>query len=483
MSSKRRSAAAASPDVRTRTKRRKVSEDDLMEISSRASSHTDSEEDEAPEAQESEVDFEGDNLQSAQDKIMSELTRLQDDDGQEVAYPFIGKPDRALYRDYYELIQHPVSLRSIQKKVRGTDSRKNTSKTTAYPTWQSFEEEVSFIWRNAREYNEDDSEISALAGILEGYFAQRVGEAKKLVPDSHVDGMLGMPRIKLKIGTSVPPIAGGSIPSMPTLGSNTIMQTNDQSPDGIADREPSGPHQRTPRGLAPQNAGTSPQAQSVGKLDNSRLVIATESTSEQLSPSLSAWGLSDLVRDEPPTSTSTSQAPSHANPGAFATDAHPFSPPNNPSCQHHTGPSMMDSILRQSGQDASMALIRNVRVATHASLSLKPDFCLDIPPSSLVSQQTVTIHLPSSHNLLTLKPRLAASTSHRQVKVVALTGMQRLHSSGDATTPVYDIRLHPGMTKVDLEAIAGPAKGVPRTGPPGADVEYERVTVFFNLLH
>lgn len=93
------------------------------------------------------------------------------DSGQEVAYPFIGKPDRTLYRDYYELIQHPVSLRSIQKKVRGTDSRKNTSKTTAYPTWQSFEEEVGYIWRNAREYNEDDSEISALAGILEVSFA------------------------------------------------------------------------------------------------------------------------------------------------------------------------------------------------------------------------------------------------------------------------------------------------------------------------
>lgn len=68
------------------------------------------------------------------------------------------------------------------------------------------------------------------------------------------------------------------------------------------------------------------------------------------------------------------------------------------------------------------------------------------------------------------------------MKIVALTGMQRLHSSGDATAPAYDIRLHPGMTKVDLEAIVGPAKGVPRTGPPGADVEYERVTIFFNLL-
>lgn len=87
--------------------------------------------------------------------------------GEDVAYPFIGKPDRNLYRDYYEIIQHPVSLRTIQKQVRGTDSRKNPSKTTAFPTWKSFEEEVAYIWRNAREYNEDGSDISMLAGILE----------------------------------------------------------------------------------------------------------------------------------------------------------------------------------------------------------------------------------------------------------------------------------------------------------------------------
>lgn len=87
--------------------------------------------------------------------------------GEDVAYPFIGKPDRNLYRDYYEIIQHPTSLRTIQKQVRGTDSRKNQTKTTAFPTWKSFENEVAYIWRNAREYNEDGSDISMLAGILE----------------------------------------------------------------------------------------------------------------------------------------------------------------------------------------------------------------------------------------------------------------------------------------------------------------------------
>ncbi|CAG8367313.1 unnamed protein product [Penicillium salamii] len=470
MSSKRRSAAAASPDVRSRAKRQKFSEDDLVEMSSRASSHMDSDEDEAPESQESEVDFEGDSLQSAQDKIMSELTRLQDDDGQEVAYPFIGKPDRTLYRDYYELIQHPVSLRSIQKKVRGTDSRKNTSKTTAYPTWQSFEEEVSYIWRNAREYNEDDSEISALAGILESYFGQRVEEAKKLVPNPQTDDTLETPRIKLKISTSGPPIAGESTGRMPE-SSDTTTQTNGQSANIMANHESSRPHQGTPSGSAGQNVSTSPRTRSLRTLDSPGPSVATTSTSDQPNPS-GARGLSGLVKNEPPLSMSTSQAPSHAIFGTLADSAHDLFP----------RPSPMDSVLRRPGQDSSTALIRNVRIATHASLSLQPDFCLDIPPSSLVSQQTITIHLPPSHNLLTLKPRLAASTSQRQVKIVALTGMQRLHSSGDATTPAYDIRLHPGMTKVDLEAIVGPAKGVPRTGPPGADVEYERVTIFFNLL-
>lgn len=91
--------------------------------------------------------------------------------GEEVAYPFIGKPDRNLYRDYYEVIHHPVSLRSIQKKVRGTDGRKKGTKMTAFPTWLSFEEEVSYLWRNAREYNEDGSEISVLAGVLEVSFS------------------------------------------------------------------------------------------------------------------------------------------------------------------------------------------------------------------------------------------------------------------------------------------------------------------------
>lgn len=91
--------------------------------------------------------------------------------GQEVGSPFINKPDKVLYKDYYDVIQHPVSLRSISKQVRGVEGRKPHSHKTAFPTWQLFENEVGYIWHNAREFNEDDSEIVTFANYLEVCFS------------------------------------------------------------------------------------------------------------------------------------------------------------------------------------------------------------------------------------------------------------------------------------------------------------------------
>ncbi|OQD91685.1 hypothetical protein PENSOL_c050G03450 [Penicillium solitum] len=437
MTSKRRAAAAASPDMKfRRTKRQKVSDDDLMvPESNRASSHLDSEPpeeaDRTPESQaESEADFEGDSLQTAQDKIMSELTRLKDSDGEDVSYPFIGKPDRNLYRDYYEIIQHPVSLRSIQKRVRGTDSRKNSSKTTAYPTWQSFEEEVSYVWRNAREYNEDDSDISILAGVLENHFHRRVAEAKKLVPNPlEVHRTLEMPRIKLKAGTTMPPMAQRLTLKMPGQSSDTLSKNDGHPSDVTFKNESQGNTQEIAGAGLPagQEINRSPREFSLGQFDSPRSsTITTPSGSEQQqNSSMSAQGLLDSMSSAATVTISTSQNPPNAS-FDVSSDVPRHSSSGSAHYQPHFGYSPMDSLRRRSGQ--------------------------------------------------------AASTSQRQVKIVALTGIQRLHSSGDAATLSYDVHLHPGMTKVDLQAIAGPARGVPKSGPPGSDVDYERVTLFFNLL-
>lgn len=86
--------------------------------------------------------------------------------GQEISLPFLNLPPRQL-ADYYKLIKHPVSLKSAQKKVRGIRGRDKPTNVSFLRNWQAFEDEVSFIWHNAREYNEDGSDISRLAGQIE----------------------------------------------------------------------------------------------------------------------------------------------------------------------------------------------------------------------------------------------------------------------------------------------------------------------------
>ena len=87
--------------------------------------------------------------------------------GDEIAEPFLDKPPRNEYPDYYQLIKHPVSLKSISREVKGLEGKNRRAGVSNFGSWRAFEEEMSFIWNNARQYNEDGTLISELAGELE----------------------------------------------------------------------------------------------------------------------------------------------------------------------------------------------------------------------------------------------------------------------------------------------------------------------------
>ena len=81
---------------------------------------------------------------------------------------FLNLPSRSL-QDYYRMIKHPVSLKSLAKLVQGIKGRDPAPvpPNSLLKSWDSFEHEVSYIWRNAREYNEDGSAIVELAEDLQ----------------------------------------------------------------------------------------------------------------------------------------------------------------------------------------------------------------------------------------------------------------------------------------------------------------------------
>lgn len=60
-----------------------------------------------------------------------------------------------------------MSLSGVKKRTIGKHGREAATGITDFKTWDSFEQEVSFIWKNARAYNEDGSDMYNLAGEFE----------------------------------------------------------------------------------------------------------------------------------------------------------------------------------------------------------------------------------------------------------------------------------------------------------------------------
>ena len=122
------------------------------------------------------VSFSGLTFQQAQEKIVADMIRHKEDpelvtvlqsmffnpltyflrDEFAAFEVFVTLPPRTL-KDYYQVIPNPMSLKKLQKLVKGSE----------FKSWAAFEEETSTIWKNAWHYNEDGSEISNLAKDLE----------------------------------------------------------------------------------------------------------------------------------------------------------------------------------------------------------------------------------------------------------------------------------------------------------------------------
>lgn len=82
-------------------------------------------------------------------------------------------PSRAL-KDYYEVIAEPMSVKGLQKQIRGLHGRADPTWVSDFKTWTEFEDQASLIWKNAYHYNEDGSDIFTLAQEFEvGYWPIR----------------------------------------------------------------------------------------------------------------------------------------------------------------------------------------------------------------------------------------------------------------------------------------------------------------------
>lgn len=74
-------------------------------------------------------------------------------------------PEKSL-KDYYQLIEEPMSLKKIWRSVKGMQGRGGATGVSHFKSWAAMEEKVSLLWENAFFYNEEGSEIYELAREL-----------------------------------------------------------------------------------------------------------------------------------------------------------------------------------------------------------------------------------------------------------------------------------------------------------------------------
>ena len=138
--------------------------------------------------------------------------------------------------------------------------------------------------------------------------------------------------------------------------------------------------------------------------------------------------------------------------------------------------------------DISDALITNLNIRSHASLSLKEPFTLNIPASPTRTQHSTTITLPITHYYLSITPTVSSSLMHRPSKTIVSCSnqsnskLQQIAQKGepDPRRPVYETRLNPGVSTIDVEVVAGPPRGAPKAGP-GQEIDFEKFTIYVHL--
>ncbi|KAL8732646.1 MAG: hypothetical protein Q9166_002621 [cf. Caloplaca sp. 2 TL-2023] len=462
--------------------------------------------------------FEGDTFQVAQEKLVAEMLELKNDEDELISGPFVNLPSREL-RDYYRVIKHPVSLKSVQKAVQGVRGREKPTGVSNFKSWATFDEETSCIWKNAYHYNEDGSDISEAARLLEEYFYRRLNEAKKIVaepPQPKVKLRMPAkspepPKITLKFGSSKQSAAAGvSVDNEALKRQQDLVNAgmSGQASIRASPRVPFGGLQNVPiTNGVPALPRASQERTRSGSAEKPMVNGVKAEASMAQSPALASVQMSANRSGslDAPQSPNPSLMPPPASIAPRLPSGSPY--PQSYATNHYSSggyssTSQLESSRRQSDKGrvqisssipsrelilCTEALIANLSISTHHGLKIDKHFHLDIPPSPTTTQQSITITLPSSHYYLQIVPMLASSVMHRPYKTFVTVNNSRIGATpqrpdeAEPRKPLYESRVLPGMNRIEVEVVAGTPRGVPKVGT-GPELEMEKITILANMV-
>ncbi|KAK0391957.1 hypothetical protein NLU13_1455 [Sarocladium strictum] len=384
-------------------------------------------------------------FQEAQEKVVEELLRYHTPDYEDAYFePFINLPPRAL-KDYYRMISEPLSLRKLQKMVKGTLSRTDTPGVSYFKTWPAFEEKAKLLWENAYYYNEEGSEIYELAQDLEKRFYKEYKAAKAAVSEPV------QPKIKLKVGQAA------DTPGSSRKITINVGRGGTDSPAPAAADSPADGLNGVKSTVADKDRGVSETPSS----------IAVPKAEFGAQPGLAGVG-----------------RPGSAASGQFTPGL------GRPTAQQPPAPQLNllePKKLRAPGKGYQDALISRLRVQTFTGPQPGDrSTALTVLPNPQEMNQSAAVNLLPHQNRVAILIQLPDFLQDRQFNLWALLDKGPLKASlqplpgQDPNEKAFELILRPGVNVIEAHLVAAIPKEERKEGGP--EIEVEVFTVLVNVL-
>ncbi|KAH8883838.1 hypothetical protein GQ53DRAFT_731750 [Thozetella sp. PMI_491] len=408
-------------------------------------------------------------FQKAQEKLLEELLRKEDEDGDPAFVNFINLPSRQ-FKEYYSVISDPISLTGLQKQVMGKRGRHPPTGKTEFHSWSSFEENAARLWENAHYFNEEGSDVYEEATRLKDQFYVEFEKAKAVAEPQQA-------KIKLKVSS----------------GQESAASRKVSINVGSASASPAPPTGRSIESQPTADAPVNGTPSRTLRVASGPIAHPAVSQARSMSGSINSPSPAPALPVDARQSPALAQMP-NGNAAGLQNGHNPVQPVQNgfhPPPIVKRNPKMWEDRKRAPGKGLADALIEKVTVRARTG---KPGdlFTGVIPASPTDAQQSDVFHIPPGHHHMQLIVQLAPlEQQRRQYKLIVrwqhktvLSPAMVNPTAEDPLPPnalVFNLQLQPTDNFLEVKVAAALPQG--QKLPGGEDSESESFEINAYLRH
>ncbi|EHY59797.1 hypothetical protein HRR83_008335 [Exophiala dermatitidis] len=412
------------------------------------------------------------------------LNFLKELSEQEDAINFEERVSKKDYPDYYKVIKKPTSISDVRALVE----------SDAIPDWDTLAKEVRLIWDNAKEYNQEGSDIYIMAEKLETWSEQRM-QSLGAAPRRNLKLSLSQPKpkaLRLTMGSSTPTptLVGG------TIDSESLRRQKEETGQALSRARRASSRHAQANGSTPVPPTATPSVRrSVSQVSQGAEVteqpdiVMAEATAngtatpqpQEVIPKASQTPAPAPVQLPTPVREVDTPAPGVA----LTNGTRGYEPPGSRPAPHSadgTSPVPFERRFRDPGKGLESALIGSVIFKTNPTLPNDPKWQLVRRASPVRTQTTGFISLPFNYRDIRIIPVTTPELkSRRRHRILVIHNTQVYREPNSPFPGAYDVRLYPGENVLSVEVLADLRDGERRDAPPQLQFDFEKCTLIVNL--